>query len=156
ETGALRDPRSAIGERLTAWRGAAILPHDRSMHGPSGRALPDDYGLALIRETDRDGCRSRRRNRVPRRAANTLENLERVVLDPARAREVLRNLSIAATGDAAVFTDREARRARCAFVDREHVLHTTPPVNSYGGRCTPRSLTIAVINSAGVTSNAGL
>ncbi len=88
---------------------------------------------------------------------DAFENLHRVVLDPARARKILRDLAIASAGDSAIRRDHEAGRSGGPFIDRENVLHFVDSLsqNWNGGRCTPRSLTIALMRSAGVTSHAG-
>ena len=69
-------------------RRAPVLPHDRAVAGPPGRAVPDDDGLALVRDADRRDRLARR----ARRAATSPSVVERrgpdlvgVVLDPARA-----------------------------------------------------------------------
>ena len=62
---------------------------------------------------------------IASRAAPThaLEDLYRIVLDPARLRKILRNLTISAPGDATVLADHEAGHARGSFVDRQDVFH---------------------------------
>src|SRR5262249_30092188 len=147
----------AAGRELaTARLGAPVLPHDGSVHRTPSRPLPDDDGLALVRDADRHRRGAGLRDRVARRVSHALEDFHGVVLDPPRAREVLWNFPVPTSRHASVVTDHQARDARRALVDREDVLHPMPREKSNGGRCTPRSLTIAVISSAGVTSNAGL
>ena len=68
------------------------------------------------------GARQRRSRRAPQ--PNAVEDLHRVVLDPARLREILRNFAVTAAGDASIFADHETGRAGRPFVDRQDVFHS--------------------------------
>ena len=63
------------------------------------------------------------RDRLARRVERAREDLLRVVLDLARLGKMLRDLAIAAAGDAAVGRDDQARRAGGALVNRENAFH---------------------------------
>src|SRR5207253_7170488 len=82
-----------------------------------------DDRLALIGDSDHIWSDSTDRNRITRREQRALEDFFRVVLHPAGLRVVLRDLSVASPSDATVGGDDQGSRARCALVDREHVLH---------------------------------
>jgi hypothetical protein len=67
ETGAVADQLRV--ERRAAIRRAPVLPHDRAVDGPAGATIPEDRGLALVRNRDRvelgrrDACILERRGR---------------------------------------------------------------------------------------------
>src|SRR5579862_323998 len=116
EAGALADQ---VERQLgTAVRRSAVLPHDRVRDRAAGRALPHDRRFALI------GDRDRVRPFTPPkcfggRDEHRLPDLLRVVLDPARPREVLRQLDVPAAANRQVVVDEEAGRARRPLVDGE-------------------------------------
>ena len=81
-------------ELAAALGGAPVLPDDRRRDRLAGRAVPEQRRLALVRDRDRPSAR----RRPPARAVGDARpDLVGVVLDPARAREVLRQLAVAAT-----------------------------------------------------------
>ena len=103
-------------ELAAALRRAAVLPDDRGRDRLPGCAVPEQRRLALVRDRDRvDAVEPRLR----RGSKDALPDLLRVVLDPARPREVLRQLGIAAALNVQILVDDETRRARRALVDRE-------------------------------------
>ena len=65
------------------------------------------------------GLRSGGVERLARDGARHVPDLGRVVLDPARTREVLVELAIGASDRAAALVEHDAGRARRALVDRE-------------------------------------
>ena len=92
------------------------------MHRLPGPAVPEDGRLALVLDADRvEGFRAepRARERCGGRLLDAAPDLFRVVLDPARPREVLRQLGVPLPLDGELRVDDEARRARGALVDRE-------------------------------------
>ena len=84
-------------------RGARGLPVARSQMTTVSRWFVMPIG---------DGRLARCVDRLARGDAHALENLLGVVLDPARLREILRDLAISAAGDASVFADHQAGRRR--------------------------------------------
>ena len=127
--GDLGGARRELGAAL---RGAPVLPDDRARDGLAGGAVPEDDRLALVGDADRGGGDARLRDRLARRFEGAVEDVHRVVLDPSRLREVLRDLAVAAAGDAAGGVEHERGRAGGAFVDREDVA-------GRHGRNVPRS-----------------
>ena len=97
----------------------------QTIAGATGRPLvpfPDDGRLALVRDPDRlevDAATRRLGERGRRRLHDALPDLLGIVLDPARLREVLRQLAVAAAEHAQVVVDDQARRAGRPLVDRE-------------------------------------
>ena len=113
-----------LGGQLAAALGRCAGPARRSRARPAcpWRAFPEERRLALVRDPDRAQLRRADagvRDRGLRGADDAGPDLLRVVLDPARAREVLGELAIAAAANAQLVVDDEARRARRSLVDRE-------------------------------------
>ena len=120
-----RVDRLALRREREAARGRApVLPHDRAPDGRARRAIPEHHGLALVRDADRVRHEPALRDRLARRLERAGEDLVRVVLDLPGFGEMLRDLAIAAPGDAAVGRDDEAGRAGGALVDRENAFHS--------------------------------
>ena len=89
------EPPSA--QRLADGGGLARLPDDRGVNGLSAAPIPHERRLALVRDADRGdvlALRARRPERSPRRPQLTLPDLGRIVLHPARFREVLGKLTL--------------------------------------------------------------
>ena len=80
--------------------------------------------------------RTAARDRLARRVERAIQNVERLVLDPARLGIVLRNLAIAAAEHAAVRGDHETGGAGGAGIDRENGLH--------GAKATMESYTATI------------
>jgi hypothetical protein len=107
---------------VAAARGAAVLPHDRPVERLAALAVPRDHRLALVRDPY-----ARERTAVDARGVECLlcdgarhvPDLARVVLHPARAREVLLELAVGAPDRAAALVERDARGPGGALVDRE-------------------------------------
>src|SRR5436305_359740 len=96
-------------------------PDDRSLHGTPAVAIPDDGGLALIGDAERHRRRSNFCDRLPRGGDGGVEDLIRVVLDPPRLWEELRDLAISARCDLPVLANHEARDTGGSGVNREDV-----------------------------------
>jgi hypothetical protein len=92
------------------------------MHRPPRGPLPDDGGLALVRDADRgelsraDGCVG---ERLGRRLLDARPDLLGIVLDPSRPRERLPDLAVSAPYRPEPVVDDEAGRTRRPLVDRE-------------------------------------
>src|SRR4051812_45526105 len=98
QAGQLGDARLVAGlaQPVTDVGGAPVLPDDRAAGGGKGLAVPQHRRLALVRDADGrrwldigDG------ERLPARRQRCLPDLLRLVLDPARLREVLGELLVA-------------------------------------------------------------
>ena len=98
----------------------------------------------------------RLRDRLARRVAHALEDLASRRARPSPARERTAESRDIRGRHAPVFADHEAGDAGRAFVDREHVLHESPSLKSYWRVMDAAIVVVAVMRSAGVTSNAGL
>ena len=118
----MRDESRLVAELRAALGGTAILPDDGAGEGLAGVAVPKNYRLALIGDADHVRPHTAGRDRLARRLKSALENLLRIVLDPAGLRIMLGNLLIATTGDAAVGGDHQCSAAGRSLVDGEHVL----------------------------------
>ena len=99
EPGPLADQRlvARLAQLVAARRGAPVLPDERVVDRLAGRRVPGDDRLALVGDPDR---RRGPRPSMPASAsastrdpARHLPDLGGVVLDPARPREVLRELA---------------------------------------------------------------
>ena len=109
--GSAPSAREPVAER----GGAPALPDDRVADRAAGGALPQDRGLALVGDADR-GDLGRRDAGGGQRLAEGLHgggpDLLRIVLDPARLREVLRQLGVAARPHRPVGIHDAARSSR--------------------------------------------
>jgi hypothetical protein len=112
-----------------------VLPDDRAMHGPAGRAVPNDSGLPLIGDTDgRDvfgACAG-----IAHSASGGLERrrpqILRLVLDLAVGRKMLRKLALGERCDRRIGAEKNGPRRGRALVDRQHVRgHALPIGQSY-------------------------
>src|SRR5688500_17087728 len=107
-------------------RGPAILPDDGTRHGLERLPVPQHDGFALVRDPDPPHlrtvpvARTRGLECCARDAATHLPDLRRVVLDPTRLREVLRELRVRPAEDAAVVSDDQAGGPGRALVDGEY------------------------------------
>ena len=113
EPGALAEERLAALrlQLVAARRGAPVLPDERVVQRLAGVGIPGDDRLALVRDADPGevgAADAGVRERLLRHAARDVPDLGRVVLDPARPREVLLELAVGAAARAAL-----ARRRRC-------------------------------------------
>src|SRR5439155_603805 len=121
------DVLEATRAQLLAERGGApVLPHDGAVHRPSAPPLPEDGGLALVRDAERRHV-ARAHPRAPARLAEHAQrdppDLLRIVLDPPRLRVVLRELRVGAPDDAPLAVDHEHGRTRGPLIDRDDDGH---------------------------------
>ena len=95
----------AMAQRRAGRLGAAVLPDDGIADRLSGRAVPDQRGLALIGDADRGDVARVEPGLVQRLARGgelAFPDLDRVVLDPARLRIDLPELALSHRDAAAV------------------------------------------------------
>ena len=121
EIGIEQQARAPADEGLGAFRlealagigRAPVLPDDRAVDGPAGRALPDDRGLALVGDADGGDlawAETRALERLARGRERVAPDLLGVVLHPAVGGEVLRMFAPRERDAAA----RDRRRRCCA------------------------------------------
>jgi hypothetical protein len=91
--------------------------------GHAGDAIPEHDRLALVGDAERVGHEAALRDRFACGVERARENFVGVVLDLAGFGKVLRDFPVAASGDAAIRGDHQARRAGGAFVNRENAFH---------------------------------
>ena len=100
--------------------GAAVLPDERVVQRLARRRVPADDGLALVGDPDRlelAGLQPRVLERLAGDRVRDLPDLRRVVLDPARLREVLGELAVAAADALPLQVEHEAGGAGRPLVD---------------------------------------
>jgi hypothetical protein len=105
--------------------GARVLPHDGIRDGQAGAAVPHDRRLALVRDPDAGEVAAAQSGAVQRRLDDrprALPDLQRIVLDPAGARQDLRVLQLVARDLGACRVEHQEPRARGAVVDRPDQL----------------------------------
>jgi hypothetical protein len=104
--GAVEDPRAVeLLQHLAQGECAAVLPDDCVRNRTAGGLVPEDRGLALIRNADGldlGGRDSGSIDNLLQGVDRDLEDLRRVVLDPAGLRVVLGKLSRCCRHDLAV------------------------------------------------------
>jgi len=113
---------AASRQRLAEVCGAPILPDERPMDRFSVRAIPNEGGLALVRNPDRTDS-----SWIGTAAAQHIRDgphhgrpqLLGVVLDPTRTRKVLRELAVGATERLACRIHEQTGRAGRSLIDRE-------------------------------------
>jgi hypothetical protein len=113
--------REAVDDRLRA----GVLPHDRVVDGLAGGLVPDDRGLALVGDADRGDVVAGQVGAGERLAddlADVVPDLDRVVLDPARAGEDLLVLLLAGGDDRALLVEDDRAGRRRPLVDRDDVV----------------------------------
>src|SRR5204863_311941 len=99
---------------------------DRVMQRLAGLPVPQDRGLALVRDADRHeiGERDvRLAHRLARDIALRAKDLLRVVLDPAGLRKDLLELALRDRDGGAFLVEQDRARAGGALVESENVLH---------------------------------
>ena len=114
-------------QRVAPFRGAAVLPDDRAGAGRAGAPVPDDDRLALVGDADRGDRLAggvQLADDLGQRLAGDAPDVVGVVLDPARLREVLRELAVRTRPRHAVVVDREGAHAGGARVDRDDAAHS--------------------------------
>ena len=105
---------AGLGQAAAQGGGAAVLPHDGPVVGPAAAAVEGDQGLALVGDAD-GGHRLARLGQagahLGQGGPHGLPDLERVVLHPARAGEVLGQLPVGDVGDLAGLVDGQGAHA---------------------------------------------
>ena len=131
EVGIEHEPRSRPDRRLDPVRpeplaelgGTPALPHDGRVDGTTRGPIPNDRRLPLVGDPDR-GDRApggvAPRERGARGGDGGRPDLVGIVLDPARARVVLREFRVAAGGHPALRVHAERGRARGALIEGEN------------------------------------
>src|SRR5215218_8339954 len=124
QPGALADqPLMSLLAELVAARGRApILPDQGAMDRLAALRVPGHNRLALVGDADPGQVRSlygavgeRRDRDLPRH----LPDLSRVMLDPARLREVLFELAVRAAARPTLVVEDDAGGPSCPLVDRQ-------------------------------------
>src|SRR5690606_34494965 len=90
--------------------GAAVLPDDCLVDRPAGLAVPHHGGLALVGDADTGNVAGGDLRLRPRAAAGLerrAPEILRVVLDPSRAREMLRKLLLRRSDDAVIGVEQD-------------------------------------------------
>ncbi len=101
---------------------APILPDDGAMHRLAGALVPDQRRLALVGDADRRHVPGRHPGLLHRRPAGLeggAPEVLRLVLDPARGREMLRELGLGEARDRGVGPEQQGARGGGALVDGE-------------------------------------
>ena len=114
---ATAERREPVADRLRA----GVLPDDRVGHRSTGRPVPHDHRLALVRDPDRRDVRRVEvclGKRTTHDLAGVAPDLECVVLDPAGPREDLLMLHLVCGDHQASPVEEHAARTRRALVDR--------------------------------------
>ncbi len=117
---------------------APALPDDGVGHGTPSPPVPDDGRLALVGDAD-GGDRSPRDagQGLLDGAINAPPDLLGIVLDPARLREILRELFVGGSDGPAAPVENDGSAARRALVDGQNVAHVRsacPSSRGYPGR----------------------
>ncbi len=99
---------TGLAQPHTIGGGAAVLPNDRAGERLQRAPIPYHEGLALVGDPDRDDIARRSAGGGERLTCTVLQGrpyLVSVVLDPARLREMLRDLLVAFADHVAVHAD---------------------------------------------------
>ena len=121
--GALGNEAGLAAQLCAPLRGTAVLPDDRPCQRLPRIAMPQHYGLALIRDAEHIRTNSARRDRFTRGQERALENLFGIVLNPAGLWIMLGDLLISSARDATIGRDHERGRSSGPLIDRQDVLH---------------------------------
>ena len=127
EPGALHDRRLAAGlsQRGAHIGCAAVLPDDRVVDRPPGRAVPHDRGLALVGDPDRGdiaGVGAGFRHRGVRRCDHARPDLLRIVLDQPRRRIDLAELLLRGRDRRERGIEQDGAGRGRALIDREEKI----------------------------------
>ena len=96
QPGALAHERQMAGggQLVAALRRAAVLPHDGAVQRPPGAPVPSHHRLALVGDADGGDRPVQLGDYGRQRGPHGVGDVVGVVLDPARLREVLRELPV--------------------------------------------------------------
>ena len=154
EVGIEQKPRAARDLRLVAGRAqrcaelrrAPILPDDRTGNRFTAATIPKYGSLALIREAERGHvgtCGASLGEYLGDEGQLLLPDLARVMLDPARLREVLGDGALSARDCSAVMIKENGARTCRALVERKNevahrrAIHSSSRCALPGGVCKP-------------------
>ena len=113
-----------LAQLVASRRGATVLPHERTVHGPAGGAVPGDHRLPLVGDPDRDDVgRVDAGDDVDERGLRRGPDLVRVVFDPCRTWEVLGELAVGEGAGATTLVERHGAHPGGSGIDREHGHH---------------------------------
>ena len=114
----------SVGAHLAAdVGGAAVLPNNRAPDGLAARALPQQSRLALIGDADGGdvgGARAGFGYRFAGGGEERFPDVFRIVLDPARARKMLRELALREGDRAQIGIEQNRPRRSRALIEREN------------------------------------
>src|SRR5205807_8845893 len=105
---------------------APILPDDRVVDRLAALPVPKDGGFALVGDADRRQLLqrdARLAQRFARHVALRLEDLLRVMLDPAGLRIDLPQFALRGADRGAFLVEQDGARAGRALIERENVTH---------------------------------
>jgi hypothetical protein len=124
QPGRLADPpggRGVASQLLHLRLRASVLPDDRGRERPARLPVPDEDGLALVRDADagQPAPGPRLRHGLDHRPADVLPDLDRVVLDPTLARVALAVRDLHERQHPAVAVHHGGPRAGGPLVDTE-------------------------------------
>ena len=117
---------AVVLERGADVGGAAVLPDDGPVQRPAVGAVEGDQRLALIGDPDgRHGAPGlgEAAPDLGQRGAHGVPDLDGVVLDPSRAREVLGDLAVGDVDDPGLLVHHQCPHAGRPGIDRHHVAH---------------------------------
>ena len=115
------NPSARIWRQIVG--GAAVLPDNRAPDGLAARALPQQSRLALIGDADGGdvgGARAGFGDRFARGGEERFPDVFRIVLDPARARKMLREFALREGDRAQIGIEQNRPRRSRALIEREN------------------------------------
>ena len=114
----------ALFQRGAEIRRAAILPDDRARQRFSARPVPRHHGFALIGDPDRGHTRPVIADGLARTGERLVPDFACVVLHPAGARIMLRQLALGRAHQSAIGSEQNgARRGRARVEDEDMFSH---------------------------------
>ena len=110
---------------LAIIRRTAILPYDRIVYGKASLPVPDDGSLPLVSDSD-TGDMAIRDIRFCHRLLDDrrlgVPNLIRVVLYPARFREILLEWLLSQRNNSSLMIKQDSPGASGSLIDRQHIF----------------------------------
>ena len=117
---------TGLGQAPAEGGSAPVLPDDGPVEGPAAAPVEGDQGLALVGDADgrhRLAGLGQAGPHLGQGGLNGLGDLERIVLHPARAGEVLGQLPVGHVGDLAGRVDCQGAYPGRARIDGDHPGH---------------------------------